>query len=322
MGYRDSDDSGFSRHGMNRDGSDHPDLNRDEDLRTRHSVPLDHRTDRNEAYGGRRDGPGYQGAYQGARAWDGRDRYQGQDQGGYRNSSNNKDDAGGFGYGARSPDIGGYAPHESEQRFRQQQYGGGGYGTDERARLNRPDGWAREGYGGYGRDPGHGDQSHSDRYGNRQGRSYGYDYDGRPDGGYGLDGPQDGGDRWDHRHQDAYGGYRDHGGSSYGRQQGNGQQYRSSPQQRHDPEYAAWRQEQLRLLDEDYDSWRSERYQKFSDEFNTWRSMRSRNEGLRGSNQSGQVTQTASASGASKTPQAGGTGSSATASAPGSKAKD
>jgi hypothetical protein len=78
---------------------------------------------------------------------------------------------------------------------------------------------------------------------------------------------------------------------NYDRQQQGNPQYRSSQREHHDPDYSAWRQEQLRLLDEDYDSWRNERYQKFSDEFNTWRTSHSRNEGLLGSNQSGQVTQ-------------------------------
>lgn len=191
MGYRDSDDSGFSRHGMNhrdndhhdpqqrshRAGFDHPDLARDEDLRTSHSIPGDGRTGRYEPYGGRREGQGYQGA----RSWEGRsevgfdrDRYQGQG-GDYRS---NRDS--GYGYGARSPDIGGYNPYEAEQRFRQQQqYGSGGnyggsYGQDDRARLNRPDAWSRDGYGGPERDQG-------DVYASQRGRSYGHGYDGRPD---------------------------------------------------------------------------------------------------------------------------------------------
>lgn len=307
MGYRDSDDSGFSRHGMNRDNDYHesqqqqrshrsgyelPDLDRDEDLRTSHSVPLDSRQGRYEPPGaGRRDGQGYQGS----RGWEGRDRYQAQG-GRYRGQ-----DAGygygseysaGYGYGARGPDIGGYEPYESEQRHRQQQYGGGYYGPAERARLNRPEGWAREGYGGYERDqPPLGGAG----YGQRQGRSYGYGYDGRPDGGgYAPDERQD---RFAGSHGD--------------RQQGS---------QRHDPDYAAWRQEQLRVLDEDYDSWRNERYQKFSDEFNTWRSSRSRNQNhqLRSSNQSDQtIAQTGSASG--KTAQGTAGGGTATS---GSKGKE
>lgn len=263
MGYRDSDDSGFSRHGMNHRDNDHPDLARDEDLRTSHSIPGDGRTGRYEPYGGRREGQGYQGT----RSWEGRsdvgfdrDRYQGQG-GGYRSHQDT-----GYGYGARSPDIGGYNPYEAEQRFRQQQqYGSGGnyggsYGQDDRARLNRPDAWSRDGYGGPERDQG-------DVYASQRGRSYGHGYDGRPDA-----------------RQEGYGG-------NYDRQQQGNPLYRSSQREHHDPDYSAWRQEQLRLLDEDYDSWRNERYQKFSDEFNTWRTSRSRNEGLLGSNQSGQVVQ-------------------------------
>ena len=276
MGYRDSDDSGFSRHGMNhrdndhhdpqqrshRAGFDHPDLARDEDLRTSHSIPGDSRTGRYEPYGGRRESQGYQGA----RSWEegrsdagrdfGRDRYDQGQGNGYRTQNT------GYGYGARSPDVGGYDPYEAEQRFRQQQqYGsGGGYGQDDRARLNRPDAWARDGYGGPERDQGSG-------YASQRGRSYGHGYDGRPDA-----------------RQEGY-------GANYDRQQQGNPLYRSSQREHHDPDYSAWRQEQLRLLDEDYYSWRNERYQKFSDEFYTWRTSRSRNEGLLGSNQSGQVVQ-------------------------------
>jgi len=293
MGYRDSDDSGFSRHGMNRDndhhdplqhqraqrvGFDHPDLDRDEDLRTSHSIPGDTRGGRYEPYGGRRDGQGYQGAS----AWEGRNtgRDTGRDIGRDRyyqgGNSNYRNHDTGYGYGARSPDIGGYDPYEAEQRYRQQQYGGGGYGSAgydggygrddrDRTRLNRPDAWAREGYGNssssYDRDQGGGGYGYG--YATQRGRSYGYGYDGRQDGDSG----------------------------NYDRQQGDPQYRASSHRDQHDPDYSAWRQEQLRLLDEDYDSWRNERYQKFSDEFNTWRTSRSRNEGLRGSNQSGQSNQ-------------------------------
>lgn len=312
MGYRDSDDSGFSRHGMNRDndhhdplqhqraqrvGFDHPDLDRDEDLRTSHSIPADtYRPGRTEPYGGRRDGQGYQGA----RAWEGSDtgRDTGRDIGRDRyyqgGNSNYRNHDAGYGYGARSPDIGGYDPYEAEQRYRQQQYGGGGYGRDERARLSRPDAWAREGYGSssnssYDRDQGGGGYGYG--YATQRGRSYGYGYEGRQDG----------------------------GGGNYDRQQGNPQYRASSQRDHHDPDYSAWRQEQLRLLDEDYDSWRNERYQKFSDEFNNWRTSRSRNEGLLGSNQSGQVIQGNAGNGKS-TPQGGnsgqtGTGSSTTSTA-------
>lgn len=317
MGYRDSDDSGFSRHGMNRDnehhdplqhqrsqraGFDHPDLSRNEDLRTSHSIPGGNRGVRYEPYSGRREGQGYQGPG----AWEGRDasRDAGRDRYYQGGNSNYRSHDTGDGYGASSPDIGGYDPYEAEQHYRQRQYGGGagyggGFGQDDRARLNRPDGWAREGYGNYGnssyeRDQGGGGYG----YATQRGRSYGYGYDGR---------------------QDGYGG-------NYDRQQGNPQYRGSSQRDHHDPDYSAWRQEQLRLLDEDYDSWRNERYQKFSDEFNTWRTSRSRNEGLLGSNQSGQVTQGNSGNGRSN-PQGGnpgltGTGSTASTAASGKSAKD
>lgn len=317
MGYRDSDDSGFSRHGMNRDndhpdapqhaaqrpyraGYDHPDLDRDEDLRTSHSIPADalRAARSNEpAPGSRRDGPS---GYPGPRSWEGRDRYA-QGQGSYRSEHDT-----GYGYGARAPYIGGYDPYGSEQRHRQQQqHGAGNYGPDDRARLNRPEGWAREGYGAYDRDQ-QGGGAHA--YGSRQGRSYGYGYDGRPDGG-----PPS---RWDHRQE----GYGPAGYGNDDRYQSNAypQQYRS--QQRHDPDYAAWRQEQLRLLDEDYESWRTERYQKFSDEFNTWRSTRSRNEGLRGSNQSDQTTSASGKNQPGSSNNAGTPGAGSTA--PSGKTKD
>ncbi len=317
MGYRDSDDSGFSRHGMNRDndhhdplqhqraqrvGFDHPDLDRDEDLRTSHSIPADtYRPGRTEPYGGRRDGQGYQGA----RAWEGSDT--GRDIGRERyyqgGNSNYRNHDAGYGYGARSPDIGGYDPYEAQQRYRQQQYGGSGYGRDERARLSRPDAWAREGYGSssnssYDRDQGGGGYGYG--YATQRGRSYGYGYEGRQDGDSG----------------------------NYDRQQGNPQYRVSSQRDHHDPDYSAWRQEQLRLLDADYDSWRNERYQKFSDEFNTWRSTRSRNEGLRGSNQSAQPSTSASgknlqgsASSSSSSNPSGGSGAGSGAAASG-KSKD
>lgn len=312
MGYRDSDDSGFSRHGMNRDndhhdplqhqrsqrvGLDHPELDRDEDLRTSHSIPGDSRSGRYAPYGGRRDGQGAPGA----RSWEGRsdfgrdfdrDRYQGQG-GGYRSNHDS-----GYGYGARSPDIGGYGPYEAEQRFRQQQYGGsqygGGYGQDDHARLTRPDAWAREGYGNYGSTHGGHERDQDGGYAGQRGRSYGYGYDGRPDA-----------------RQGGYGGGHD-------RQQQGNPLYRSSQREHHDPDYSAWRQEQLRLLDEDYDSWRNERYQKFSDEFNTWRSARTRDEGLRSANPSDQASQNTPA----RNPQGSGTQSAGTTGAASGKTKE
>lgn len=117
MGYRDSDDSGFSRHGMNHRDNDHPDLARDEDLRTSHSIPGDSRTGRYEPFGGRRDGQGYQGA----RNWQahsdagrdfGRERYDQGQGSGYRS---NRDS--GYGYGARSPTSVATTPTKQSNAF-------------------------------------------------------------------------------------------------------------------------------------------------------------------------------------------------------------
>lgn len=41
-----------------------------------------------------------------------------------------------------------------------------------------------------------------------------------------------------------------------------------------DPDYAQWREEQIRLLDQDYGDFRRERYGKFASDFNSWRSKR------------------------------------------------
>ncbi|MBB6564222.1 hypothetical protein HNP48_006949 [Acidovorax soli] len=214
MGYRDSDDSGFSRHGMGRD-HDHPDLGRDEDLHTSHSVSLD-------SLRARRDGQ----TYPGPRTWEGHEPPRG---------SGHERYGTGYGYGTRAPDIGG---HEPRALYRPEQH----YRPDDR-----------------------GLQQGATAPGNRPGRSYGYGHDGRPDGGYAGNGGPDGIDHNDRSPS--------HRGS----------------QRRYDPDYLAWREEQMRLLDEEYDLWRAERYQKFTEEFNAWRSARSRGprgqgaEGLQGS---------------------------------------
>lgn len=45
---------------------------------------------------------------------------------------------------------------------------------------------------------------------------------------------------------------------------------------REDPDYRAWRDEQVRNLDRDYDARRGERRQAFADEFALWRESRQR----------------------------------------------
>jgi hypothetical protein len=42
----------------------------------------------------------------------------------------------------------------------------------------------------------------------------------------------------------------------------------------YDPQYQAWREQQMRRLDEDYRSWRQERQRRFENEFETWRQQR------------------------------------------------
>jgi len=109
MGYRDSDESGFSRHGMSRDsdlhelqraayrtGHDYPELGRDEDLRTSSRVSIDPRTGRYTAVPGDENTPGERGAYAGALG-----RHQGQGTSAWR------DDDTGYGYGARRAGIAG-----------------------------------------------------------------------------------------------------------------------------------------------------------------------------------------------------------------------
>lgn len=212
MGYRDSDDSGFSRHGMGRD-NDHPDLGRGEDLHTSHSISLD-------SLRARRGGQ----AYPGPRAVEGPEPLLGNGRERY---------GAGYGYGTRAPDIGGHEPHDPHAPYRPQQ-------------RYRPDDRGLQGATPPGSHPG---------------RSYGYGHDGRPDGVYLSNGRPDGGYAWN------------------GRPDGVDHNDRAPPhrgsQRRYDPDYLAWREEQMRLLDEDYDLWRAERYQKFTEEFNAWRSARS-----------------------------------------------
>lgn len=222
MGYRDSDDSGFSRHGMGRD-HDHPDLGRDEDLHTSHSVSLD-------SLRARRDGQ----TYPGARTWEGHAPPPGSGHERY-----------GYGYGTRAPDIGGHEPYDSRLPYRSEQH----YRPGDR-----------------------GLQLGATAPGNHPGRSYGYGYDGRPDGGFAPNGRPDGGYLSNGR---PAGGYAGHGGPEGVDHNDRYPSYRGS-QRRYDPDYLAWREEQMRLLDEEYDLWRAERYQKFTEEFNTWRSARGR----------------------------------------------
>lgn len=125
--------------------------------------------------------------------------------------------------------------------------------------------------------------------------------------------PEDGGSfGWDQGYgagaQDGYEDMQGYGGYG-GYETGRGARTYGSPsrqqQQRRDPDYHQWREEQLRMLDDDYESWRKERYQKFSEEFNTWRANRTGSgatqgtAGQKGGSNPASVSGTSTASGSS-----------------------
>ncbi len=161
MGYRDSDDSGFSRHGMGRD-HDHPDLGRDEDLHTSHSVSLD-------SLRARRDGQ----TYPGPRTWEGHEPPRG---------SGHERYGTGYGYGTRAPDIGGHEPralYRPEQHYRPDDRGLQQGATAPGNRPGRSYGYGHDGRpdGGYAGNGGPDGIDHNDRSPSHRGSQRRYDPD-------------------------------------------------------------------------------------------------------------------------------------------------
>ncbi len=197
------------------------------------------------------------------------------------------------GYGRfGAPDVhhqpsGGYASHGRQERNPDDSYGYGGYGSqgfnsdgsdyrdqDHRGSHDRGDRMrSRAGYGGYGGD-------NQQDHGRFQGGSGGYA-----------------------SNTGAYAGSQPYGGPSdqlgYGSNQGDGRRHHD------DPDYAQWRDEQMRNLDQDYHAWRGERYKKFSEEFGEWRRNRPAGDALRDDTSDADKRSASAASGGASTTSTG-----------------